>query len=183
MNFTTVMCDLETMGGHPNGAICSIGACFFDERTGTIGPTFQQTVHLATAVRDGGVMDASTVLFWLGQSEVARNGIRFGGDDIRLVLVRFSDWIKETCRHEDVRVYGNGATFDLSILRSAYERAGIVTPWHWSGERCFRTVRNRYPQVVYDPSEKGDDAHTALADAIFQAKHLFKIQEHLRARK
>ena len=42
--------------------------------------------------------------------------------------------------------------------------------------RCFRTVQNQYPQVVYDPSEKGEGAHNALTDAVFQVNHLFKIK-------
>ena len=181
--FNTVMVDLETMGGPPDGAIAAIGACFFNERTGEIGPTFYQVVHLGSAQADGGQIDAATVTFWLGQPDKARMEIRFGGLHIHKVLQSFSDWILETCRHEDVKLYGNGATFDLVILRSAYKRAKIPLPWYWTGERCFRTVRNRYPQVEYNPDDKGEDAHNALADAVFQAKHLGKIQEYLRARK
>lgn len=33
-----------------------------------------------------------------------------------------------------------------------------------------------YPQVEYNPDDKGVDAHNALADAIFQVRHLFKIK-------
>ena len=28
----------------------------------------------------------------------------------------------------------------------------------------------------YDPSQKGEGAHNALADAVFQVEHLFKIK-------
>ena len=173
--FFDLMLDTETMGLPPTGALLSIGAVFFDIKTQTLGPTFLRTINLATAVRDGGTLTPSTILWWLGQSDEARKGVRFGGLDIRVVLQEFSDWIAETCRHADVRPWGNSNSFDLSIVGGAYRRAGLPLPWHWINERDFRTVRNLYPQVVYDPDEKGDGAHNALADAEFQARHLFRI--------
>lgn len=174
--FYDVMIDTETAGLPPSGALMSIGACFFDMHTETIGPTFQRTIHLATATRDGGVIDASTFLFWLGQGEKARNSVRFGGQDIRVVLTDFADWIAQTCRHEDVRPWANSPSFDLTILSTAYQRADIKRPWHFTNERDFRTARNLYSKVIYDPKEKGEDAHEALADAVFQARHLFAIK-------
>ena len=174
--FFDLMLDTETAGMPPNGALLSMGAVFFDLATETTGPTFSQTIHLATSVRDGGTMCPSTFMFWLGQSEEARKAVRFGGQDIRKVLQDFSDWIAETCRHEDVRIWANSPNFDLSIVGGAYDRAGIKRPWHWSAERDFRTVRKMYPAVEYTFEDKGDGAHNALADAVFQAEHLFKIK-------
>lgn len=173
--FFDLMIDVECAGLPPTGALLSIGAVFFDIQTQTMGPTFLRTVHLATSVRDGGTIDPSTFLWWLGQSDEARNGVRFGGQDICKVLRDFSDWIAETCRHEDVRPWGNSASFDLTIVGGAYKRAGIKTPWYWTNERDFRTVRNLYPTVEYNPNDKGHGAHNALVDAQFQVQHLFKI--------
>ena len=180
-NFFDLMIDVECMGKGNDAALLSIGAVFFDLHTCTLGPTFQRTIHLATAVRDGGTMDASTVLFWLGQGEKARDGVRFGGQDIRVVLTDFSDWIAQTCRHADVRPYGNSARFDLTKIIGAFERCGMPVPWHWAKERCFRTIRHMYPNVPYNYLDKGDDAHEALADAVFQARHLFAIKNRNKA--
>ncbi len=174
--FEDLMIDTETMGLPPNGALVTIGAVFFDLTTEKLGPTFYRKIHLATAVRDGGVMDPSTVLWWLRQPDAARQELCYGGEDIRLVLQDFSAWIKETCRHEDVRPWGNSNSFDLSIVGGACKRAEIATPWYWTNERDFRTTRNQYPKVEYDPSKKGDGAHNALADAVFQVEHLFEIK-------
>ena len=71
------MLDIETMGSTNDAALIAIGCAFFDLKTETIGPTFSATINLASAVADGGVMDASTVVWWLGQSEDARKGVRF----------------------------------------------------------------------------------------------------------
>ena len=176
MKFTDLMLDTETAGMPPNGALMSIGAIWFDLDTQTTGPTFQQTIHLGSAVADGGTMDPGTFIFWLGQSDEARKAVRFGGRHIHTVLQDLSDFILETCRHEDVRIWSNSPNFDLAILGGAYDRAGIKRPWIWSRERDFRTVRNLNPQVEYDFKSKGDEAHNALADAIFQAQHLFAIK-------
>lgn len=173
--FEDCMIDTETMGLPPDGALLSIGAVFFNLKTQTLGPTFNRTINLGTAVRDGGTLTPSTICWWLGQSQAARDTVRFGGGDIRLVLQEFSDWIKETCRHEDMRPWGNSAAFDMSIIGGAYKRAGLQQPWYWTNERDFRTVRNLHPKVEYNPDDKGEGAHNALADAVFQAEHLFKI--------
>lgn len=171
-----LMVDVESMGKESNAALLSIGARFFSLRDETLGPSFQQTIHLATAVRDGGVIEAPTVLWWLGQSQQARDGVRFGGQDIANVLRDFGDWIGETCRQEDVRMWGNNDTFDVLKIETACRRSGVRVPWHWVNCRDFRTVRAMYPQIKYDPTEKGDGAHNALADADFQVNHLFRIK-------
>ena len=172
-----LMADLETMGKPPSGAICAIGACFFNIQTREIGPTFSETVNLATAVREGGTIDPSTVIWWMTQSEEARRGIAWSARDIKPVMTEFIDFMKENSDVKTVRVWGNSSTFDMTILSTAIERMGMKQPWFFTRERCFRTVRNMYPSIEYNPDDKGTEAHNALADAIFQAKHLFKIKD------
>jgi hypothetical protein len=125
-------------------------------------------------------MDPATIMFWLSQSQAARDAVRFSTNDVRVVMQEFSDFIAEHSRHQDVRPYGNSAKFDLAKVEFACKQAGVKAPWFWTQERCFRTIRSLYPSVVYDPSEKGDDAHHALADAKWQAAHLFKIKNRNR---
>jgi hypothetical protein len=175
-DFHDLMIDLETMGVPPSAPIVSIGAAFFNIRHEKIGPTYHQAINLATAVRDGGVLDCGTIMWWLQQGDEARNAICFSAHDNRVVLREFSEWIAITCRHLDVIPWGNGSTFDLTILGSAYDRIGMKRPWRFHNERDFRTVRNLYPNVVYDVADKGGTAHNARDDAIFQAEHLFKIK-------
>lgn len=174
------MIDLESMGLPPNGAIVSIGACFFDLDRCEIGPTFKKNIHLATAVRDGGVMDPGTVTWWLQQGDAARSSILVDNYDIRQVLREFSDWIATHSDHRSVRPWGNSSSFDLTLLNGAYRRAGMEAPWRFYNERDFRTVRAMYPSVEYNPDDKGDGAHDALVDAKFQCAHMFKIKNRKR---
>lgn len=168
--------DLETMGLPPTGAIVSIGACFFDLDTCTVGPTFNKVINLATAVRDGGTIDPSTLMWWLRQGDEARRSISVDDYDIRQVLAEFTAFIEQHSTIPDVRPWGNSSSFDLTILGGAYKRAGLQTPWRFGKERCFRTVRCMYPSIEYNPDDKGSENHNALSDAIFQARHLFKIK-------
>lgn len=180
MKWEDLMIDVESAGVGDHGALLSIGAAFFDLQTCTIGPKFSRAINLATAVRNGGQVDPATFIFWMGASQEARDAIRFSTEDIAVVLTDFAAFIAEHSRVQDVRPYGNSARFDLAKIDNAYQSAGIKTPWRFGNERCFRTVRNMYPSVLYDWESKGDSAHTAIVDAEFQISHMFKIKNRNR---
>lgn len=169
--FTHVMLDLETMGKGPDAAIAAIGACTFDIAAGKIGTTYYNRVDLASAVSAGGVIDASTVTWWLQQDDEARAEIaREGGMHIAEALQSFEAWM---ARHtHDAEVWGNGANFDNVILRNAYARNGTPAPWAWWNDRCYRTVKALNRGV---PMERLGTHHNALDDAISQALHLIRI--------
>lgn len=167
-----VMVDLETMGNGPLAAIVAIGATAFDAEAGTIGPTFYRAVDLASAVQLGGQMDADTVLWWLKQGDEARAAICGGGDHITRVLLDFTDWAQTLCHPADLRLWGNGATFDNVILASAYRAAQLERPWHFWNDRCYRTVKAENPGV---PVERVGVLHNAAHDAETQARHLVAI--------
>jgi hypothetical protein len=165
-----VMLDLETMGNGPNAAIVAVGAIEFDIDTDILGRSFYMAITLESAVADGGVIDASTVMWWLQQSDEARKDICGAGLPIREVLAEFSGWLAAI--NEDVKVWGNGAAFDNVILAQAYRRAGMPVPWpHWN-DRCYRTMKALRPGIKM---ERTGTHHNALADATSQARHLRAI--------
>ena len=165
-----VMLDLETMGNGPNAAIVSVGAIEFDATTNTLGQQFYRVVHLETAVADGGVIDASTVMWWMRQSDDARKDICGDGLPVRQVLAEFATWLSTL--GEDVSVWGNGAAFDNVILAQAYRRAGMPVPWSHRNDRCYRTVKAMRPDVKM---ERTGTHHNALHDATSQATHMMAI--------
>ena len=179
IKYDRLMLDLETMGLPPTGAIVQIGACFFDMETCTIGPRFNRAVHLASSVELGMVMEPSTVLWWLRQSPDAQKAICFNLVTIRSALDDFRAFINEHSREKDVHVYGNGAAFDLTILGAAYKLAGQDAPWSFGRERCFRTLRNLYPQFDINDTPRPGTHHDAADDAEFQCQHLFRIKKGL----
>lgn len=178
-----VMLDLETMGKGPDAAIVAIGAVKFDPATG-LGDTFYANVDLASSVEHKGVMDASTVMWWMKQSDAARQRL-VTPDPVCIAdaLLRFEDWVNGGPHIQrpatDVAMWGNGAAFDNVILRGAYERLGLEPPWQFRGDRCYRTLKALHPEVPLPPSE--GTHHNALDDAVFQARHLLEILKVSRA--
>lgn len=169
IEYPDVMIDLETMGNGPSAAITAIGAVEFNVEVGTLGRRFYDIVDLKSSVAAGGTMDVSTVLWWLQQSDEARAEFTRPGNWINLVLARFSSWSQN-----GVKVWGNGAAFDNVVLRSAYERLEISTPWDFRNDRCFRTVKALSP-IVEIPDE--EVAHNALSDARWQARYLIELHK------
>lgn len=155
------MLDLETMGNSPNSAIISIAAVYFDE-TG-VGRSFYHKVRLESSCAAGLEMDADTVLWWLKQNDAARAEFETKGEPLYYVLRKLTDFIKP-----DVKIWGNGASFDNVILGNAFKKCNMPVPWRFSKDRCFRTVKNLFPNITIP---ENTEKHNALADAIWQAKY------------
>jgi exodeoxyribonuclease VIII len=168
-----VMVDLETMGNGPRAAVIAIGAVEMDFVASRIGETFYRVVDLESSVRAGLEMDASTVLWWLKQSDEARLAITQPGQSLGQALVDFSAWMQPHGEKKDLCVWGNGAAFDNVILASAYKAANIGMPWSHQSDRCYRMVRALYPEIPAGPDT--GTKHNALDDAVYQARHLIAM--------
>ena len=163
-----VMVDLETLGIGSNAAIISLGAVAFDVDRG-LGAEFYMTIDPQSCVDAGLKMDGSTIMWWMHQSDEARSAFKKKGDPLELVLGAFADWYpKAAC------LWGNGATFDNVILDNAYKALNGKRPWHFTKDRCYRTLKNLRPDVT---QERVGTHHNALDDAKFQALHAIKIMK------
>lgn len=182
-NKKQIMVDLETFGTTPGSIITSIGAVWFGG--GKIHDEFYAKINPASCAKLGMTMNPDTILWWLGQSDDARKEmIDCGkGQNLKDVLFNFSVWVSSNISDQtmmfparEVQMWGNGATFDNILLRDAYERVGITRPWTYSGDLCYRTVKNLRPDIEI---ERTGTHHNALEDAKSQAIHLMKIGEAL----
>lgn len=175
-----VMLDLETMGNGPNAAIVAIGAVAFDPDTRSVDAErgFYRVVSLESSVQYRLQMDASTVMWWLRQSEEARSALTENpGAELHHVLDQFGLWCTQQAPAQEILMWGNGAAFDNVILRNAYREVGLPTPWsHWN-DRCYRTVKAMAPGILL---ERQGIHHHALADATCQAHHLNDVLADLR---
>jgi len=167
-----VMIDLETMGKNADAAIIAIGAVEFDIQSAAVGERFYTIVDLESSVNMGGVIDPSTVLWWMQQSDAARAEFTRGGEHITVALYQFSKWMMDRAEKSDVKVWGNGADFDNVILSSAFMRNKTTRPWEFWNNRCYRTVKAMYPQVKILIN---GTHHNAVDDAENQAWHLINM--------
>lgn len=187
--YTDVMVDLETMGTSVNAAILSIGAVAFsfEDKTENLvedkNRHFYQRISLRSAMTHGGVLDADTVLWWLKQSDQARNQLTsetLPQVTMPVALMDFILWIDEvSVGSKNVRIWGNGASFDNAILSDAYRRMEFDQPWSYWNDRCYRTAKASSSV----PFVRLGTHHHALWDAVSQAAHLLKIREEVHGKK
>lgn len=172
MTYENVMIDLETMGTNPNAAIVSIGAVAFDIKTRKIGEKFYSVIDLDSAIELGCATDQSTIDWWAKQSPEAQVAIKKDPKPIVEVLSSFAEFAGQLCDRSKLKVWGCGSDFDNVILNSAYQLAGIKTPWRFTNNRCYRTIRDLYPHIKV--VRKGT-YHNALHDAETQTMHLIDL--------
>lgn len=165
MSINNIMLDLETMGNTPNAAIIAIGAVRFD---GVVNDTFYCTIDLSDSVKNGLTMDPDTVMWWMQQSNDARGAFKNPEYDLAAALDAFETWVGDT----PAVVWGNGSDFDNAILANAYARVGRAAPWKFGNNRCYRTMKNLFPNIHM---ERTGTYHNALDDARSQANHLIRI--------
>ncbi len=163
-----VMIDLETTGVAAGCCILSIGACTLD-----LNNEFYKKISLASCY-DRGLKDLPSTLNWWESQDHAVKAEAFSGTlHLQDVLINFAMWL-EKLGEKQVKVWGNGADFDLPILGAAYLACGMPIPWKPYNGRCFRTIKNIHAEII--PNAFRGMKHNALEDAKNQAIHLVKIR-------
>lgn len=165
-----VMIDLETMGTGFNAAIVSIGAVKFslDPREEVTGDEFYSNILLQSCLNEGLSVDGSTIMWWLQQSEAARNVLKDKPKLLISALNDFYSWIKET----DIQGIWSHKEFDSVILTNAMKVSNVSLPWSHKIVYDLRTLRFLYPELYNKAYETIENLnpHNALADAVKQAE-------------
>lgn len=180
MKFTHCMIDLETMGTAPNAPVVAIGAIYFDPDTGALGETFDAAIDLEDAVRYGRV-SGSTLKWWLGQGDAARQKVVRGRHPAQLVFEKFHEFCRK--HGDDIRPWGNGSSFDITILEYAFGRIlDRPAPWKFWNVRDCRTIKELAAGLTTYTGTLDGTAHTALDDATHQARWVSFYWQALRRR-
>jgi hypothetical protein len=168
------MVDLETFGLTPDSAILTLGATEFSlDGSKQLGEKF----HVGFTFEDqqDRRFDTSVFKWWLEQSEAARQSLagRVGMRTLRAGLEMFQSYLMNRCCHQtrSLCVWANKINFDLAILEHAYGTLGVNRPWYYRNVRDYHTMRAEFGEDS-DAAPKNDQAHDALADAIWQAETL-----------
>ena len=160
-----IMIDIETVGTNPGAAIVSIGAVRFSVDDGIDEELFL-SVSLEDCQEHGLRIDAETLLWWLDQSEDARQQLKGG--------IPLKDALEELWRFcEGTRdIWANSPAFDCVILEHAYEAVGMDVPWEFCQRRDYRTIRDTRGVGSPMTNEQDGTEHDALDDARYQAENL-----------
>lgn len=177
-----IMIDLETLGTRVNCPVIAIGACYFDPELGDIGRTFDRAINMQDAMRYG-VADGGTIAWWFNQSDAARQAAIRGRDNAATVFGDFREFC-QTSSPGGVFVWGNGATFDISILEYAFTKIlDCPAPWKFWNVRDCRTIKALAEGIVSVEDQKRHGTHhVAVDDAIHQAKWVSQCWQALRSK-
>ena len=180
-----IMLDLEAMDTMPTAAIVAIGAVQCDLTTGELGDTFYRVVDLAYQEAMGFSVSASTVYWWMEQSEQARAAIceenKIG---IGPMCNEFEAWLLSIDDSgQKLRLWGNGASYDNAVIRYAFHQCGNDMPIEFWNDRDMRTILGFYPknlQAIYRKNNlrKGGH-HNAMEDAKYQIEFCTHILQEL----
>lgn len=169
---THVMNDIETLGTGDDALITSIGAVKFNANGIIDG--FHIGIDPADAQAIGLKLDARTVFWWFDEerADARRALLALERHPLAVALQRYREWYGD----ESLPTWGNGASFDNVLMRSAFRVAGHEMPWDFRFDRCYRTMKSLpgAPQM-----ERSGIHHDALDDARSQALHLIDIAKHL----
>jgi hypothetical protein len=157
-----------------------IGACYFDRKTGEIGETFLIDIDADSSARAGFKFDASTVFWWLQQSDETRRSV-FGSElsrtDVREAINEFNSFSKKA------KAIWSHATFDFVIIMNHFDRLNIKPNFHYRAARDLRTLTDlaNLQREDFEKYKRVGVHHNALDDCIYQVKYavdcLNKIQQ------
>lgn len=163
-----LMIDFETLGQNPDTTVISLGACFFDEATQEIGPTFYMAFDIDEQIKRGRSITGSTLQWWMNQSGAAKKVFNEKAKPAKDVLELFSKWVLGQTTISKVKPWGNGSTFDISIIEDLFRMYDVKCPWLYYNVYDLRTFRRYIANNAKVDKSSGID-HNALDDAKAQA--------------
>ncbi|MDH1883945.1 3'-5' exoribonuclease [Empedobacter sp. GD03797] len=171
-----IMIDIETLSTEFDAVILSIAAVRFDISTGIKDEdNFYTKVDKQSCIDFNLKMNPETVDWWMQQEDKARQEFlsTVNRKNIKDALKDLSNFILETDK-----VWSNGATFDLVILRSAYKACKLKLPWEFYNERDVRTLSDLIPTIKENEPFVGTK-HNPLFDCMHQIKYCSKVYQQL----
>lgn len=165
--------DCETLSTQPNAALLSIAAVQFNRDTGVIGKHFYTLIDMSDAIKYGHV-SAQTLAWWLVAADTEQARLHLFTTDQKRPKLYFALQSLIAFIHEcspNPRVWGNGASADITWLEHALYAAGegLSIPWHYKRVRDMRTLIDAARLDLDSVRHVNGARHDALVDATWQA--------------
>ena len=168
-----VVVDLETLSTRPNACIVSIGAVAFNLQDGILDEFFIN-VDASNSRKHGLHIDLNTIEWWKQQSKEAQEAWQQDPQPLDYALEKFAEFYQT-----GNPIWGNGSSFDITILESAYYAVGWDKdkvygkhlPWKFWDIYDMRTLTS----ILGKKLQKTGVDHNALDDAMAEAKLLIDM--------
>ena len=142
-----IMIDIETLGRKPGCVVLSIGAVYFDPRTGETGPEFYEEISLKDSLKNGYTIDPETLQWYASEGlTMPVHGTRMLPDvlnELKRFVMAPNTPLGELANSKgnDPIIWANSPAFDLEILSYAYGQCGWTeSPWQYWNVRDVRTL-------------------------------------------
>lgn len=184
--FKHVMIDTETLGRTPGSVVRSVAAVEFDPRTGETGRQKVWKIDLVDSIRYGFKVEASTLKWWMMQSDEARREFVEGAETpLEDFLEDFMQFIAATDEGNDFTLWCLQLDFDVAMLRSMYSWYNLnvyrcdeeVLPWNFRKVRDVRPYMDALDSAGLLPP-KVADRHTPLADCLAQINCVHLVEKN-----
>ncbi|RGM90278.1 3'-5' exoribonuclease [Phocaeicola plebeius] len=184
--FKHVMIDTETLGRTPGSVVRSVAAVEFDPQTGETGRQKVWKIDLTDSMRYGFKVEASTLKWWMMQSDEARREF-VEGVETPLVdfFEEFMEFLADTDEERDFTLWCLQLDFDVAMLRSMYSWYNLnvyrcdeeVLPWNFRKVRDVRPYMDALDSAGLLPP-KVADRHTPLADCLAQINCVHLVEKN-----
>lgn len=184
--FKHVMIDTETLGRTPGSVVRSVAAVEFDPRTGETGRQKVWKIDLADSIRYGFKVEASTLKWWMMQSDEARREFVEGAETpLEDFFEEFMEFLADTDEEKDFTLWCLQLDFDVAMLRSMYSWYNLnvygcdeeVLPWNSRKVRDVRPYIDALDSAGLLPP-KVADRHTPLADCLAQINCVHLVEKN-----
>lgn len=163
------MLDIETLGNRDDSIVVSIGAVFFDPNTGETGAEFERVLAYQDQIDKGRKPTQSTMQFWFSQEKEPQKIFLEDGISTDQALQEFEGFICDNAKIDQVKPWGNGPSFDLTIMESLFRDFGFQIPWCFWNVRCLRTFK----EYIYNGKDLKREG--VYHDAKDDCKHQIKV--------
>lgn len=180
------MIDTETLGRTPGSVVRSVAAVEFDPQTGETGRQKVWKIDLTDSIRYGFKVEASTLKWWMMQSDEARREFVEGAETpLEDFFEEFMDFLAATDEGNDFTLWCLQLDFDVAMLRSMYSWYNLnvyrcdeeVLPWNFRKVRDVRPYMDALDNAGLLPP-KVADRHTPLADCLAQINYVYLVEKN-----
>lgn len=168
------MIDIETLSLSKRPVITECAITFFDENN--IIESLEGYFQLDPQIKEGRKIDEDTLRFWLS------DGVTLEHQSKQCKMFNFFcngiTPFLETNKPE--RFWCNGLSFDIPIIEQVCMDYYLPIPWKYNATRDTRTLWEIVGlDVKKEERYENEKAHTALGDALFQARMVQKAWKML----
>lgn len=172
--------DIESFGKPPNGALASLGL-YVSHGEEEKDPDLNRMFHVAV---DAGTTNmefyASTIYWWLSQSEFSRNALKTNLKPVKKAFEEIREFVKFWVKgNNNWTVWAHN--FDFEIVNSCYRINGVKCPWHYKQQRDLRTLVDISGLKKFHKSGSEEEHHAGY-DAFNQARDIVSAFEIINGR-